>query len=248
MQDEEYWHNIEEQINLARSQMISHQQQRIFFIELLIAVIGVGFFINLLTSFVYDAWIKQEPVQYSSAYVFGLIVILGLSFYFLKRFRTQYSPIKPRIQFDIEILGNPVFDKLWPKTMEIIAKHKEDKIQRDPSPVIQDLWDSIKNSIYERPPYNSYLILKRELYTSYYVDFRFETEYLDQKYVLNILFHRSSTLKNHEPMALVTITILEPHKPYADDVWDQYAILTLMMDVSYVLEVGIENFNKKHKK
>jgi len=139
------------------------------------------------------------------------------------------------------------FDTLWLKTKEIISKHKEDEIQRDPSPVIQELWDSIKNSIYERPPYKSYLILKRELYDSYYVDFRFETEYIDVKYQLDILFHRSSMLKNHEPEVLVTVTILEPYKPHADDIWDKYAILTLMMDISYVLRVGIENFNKKYE-
>jgi len=47
MDDEEYWNNIEEQINHARSQIFFHQQ-RIFFFELIIAVIGVGFLINLL--------------------------------------------------------------------------------------------------------------------------------------------------------------------------------------------------------
>ena len=112
---------------------------------------------------------------------------------------------------------------------------------------IQELWDSIKNSIFERPPYKSYLILKRELYDYYYVDFKFETEYLGVKYQLDILFHRSSMLKNHEPDVLVTVTILEPHKPHADDIWDKYAIITLMMDISYVIRVGIENFIKKYE-
>jgi hypothetical protein len=99
------------------------------------------------------------------------------------------------------------FDTLWSKTKEILFRINKDEIQRDPNPVIQELWDSIKNSIFERPPYKSYLTLKRELYDYHYVDFRFETEYLDVKCQLDILFQRSSMLRNHEPDVSVTVTI-----------------------------------------
>ena len=79
-----------------------------------------------------------------------------------------------------------------------------------------------------------------------YFDFRFETEYLNVKYQLDILFHRRSMLRERKPDLIVTATILEPYKPHADDIWDKYAILTMILDISYILRTGIENFNKKH--
>ena len=249
MSDDEYWKNIEAQVDQAQKQIDIHQKQRVFFIELIIAVIGFGFILNLLTSIVYDVMILNQQIKYSNFFIGGIVIVFGLLFYLLWRIFTRYSPSKPRIRFDIDLMNDiDNFDTLWSKTKEIISHHNKDEIPRDPSPVIQELWDSIKNSIFDRPPYKSYLILTREIFTSHYVDFRFKTEYLDVKYQLDILFHRSSILKNHEPEALVTVTILEPYKPHADDIWDKYAILTLMMDISYVIQVGIENFIKKYEK
>ncbi|GAJ02252.1 unnamed protein product, partial [marine sediment metagenome] len=179
----------------------------------------------------------------------GIIFVFGLLFYLLRRIITRYSPGKPRIRFDIDPLNDiKNFDTLWSKTKEVISHHNNDEIQHDPSPIIQELWDSIKTSFYDRPPFKSYLILTRERFDYYYVDFTFNTEYIDVKFQLDFLFHRSSLLKNHEPDVLVTVTILEPSKPHADDIWDKYAILTLMMDISYILRKGIENFNKKYEK
>jgi len=249
MVDAEYWANIEDQIDHAQSQINTHQQQRLFFIEVIFAVIGFGFLLNLLTSLIYDVWILNQQIKYANFFIGGIIIVSGLFYYQLKRIFSRYSPITPRIRFNINPMNDiDNFDTLWSKTKEIISHHDKDEIQRDPSPVIQELWDSIKNSMFERPPYKSYLILKRELYDYYYVDFKFETEYLGVKYQLDILFHRSSMLKNHEPDALVTVTILEPYKPHADNIWDKYAILTLTMDISYVLREGIVNFNKKYEK
>jgi hypothetical protein len=137
---------------------------------------------------------------------------------------------------------------MWIKTKEIIDQHQDEPIQADPSPITQELWDSIKTSFYDRPPFKSYLILERELYHSRYVDFSFKTGYIDIKYQLDFLFNRSSMILEDEPYISITITILEPHKPHADDVWDKYAIGTLMMDISYIVRVGIENFIKKYEK
>lgn len=249
MVDDEFWARIETQIDYAQRQINIYQQQRLFFIEVIISVIGFGFLLNLLTSLIYDVWILNQQIKYANFFIGGIIIVSGLFYYLLRRIFSQYSPLIPRLRFDIDpmkYIDN--FDTLWSKTKEILFHHNKDEIQRDPSPVIQELWDSIKNCIFDRPPYKSYLILKRELYDYYYVDFRFETEYLDVKCQLDILFHRSSMLRNHEPDVSVTVTILEPHKPNADVMWDKSAILTLMMDISYVIRVGIENFIKKYEK
>ena len=63
MTDEEYWKDIEVQIERVRSKINIHQEQRLFFIELIIAVIGFGLLLNLLTSIVYDVLIKQEQAR-----------------------------------------------------------------------------------------------------------------------------------------------------------------------------------------
>ena len=63
MTDEEYWKDIEVQIERVRSQINIHQEQRLFFIDLIIAVIGFGLLLNLLTSIVYDVLIKQEQAR-----------------------------------------------------------------------------------------------------------------------------------------------------------------------------------------
>jgi hypothetical protein len=61
--DEEYWKDIEVQIERVRSKINIHQEQRLFFIELIIAIIGFGLLLNLLTSIVYDVLIKQEQAR-----------------------------------------------------------------------------------------------------------------------------------------------------------------------------------------
>lgn len=248
MSDDEFWTHIEAQVDHAQNQINIHQQQRIFLNELIIVVIVFSFLINLLTSLIYDVWILHQQIKYSNLWISGVFIVLGFSFYLLWRILKRYSPIKPRIRFDIDPMNDiDNFDTLWSKTKEIIDQHQDGPIQADPSPITQELWDSIKTSFYDRPPFKSYLILAREFYHSRYVDFSFKTEYIDVKYQLDFLFNRSSMILEDEPYISITITILEPHKPHADDVWDKYAVLTLMMDISYVIRVGIENFIKKYE-
>jgi len=249
MSDDEFWAHIEAQVDHAQEQIKIHQQQRIFLIEVIFAVIGFGFILNLLTSIIYDVWILNQNIKNSNLWIGGLIIVLGFWFYLLRRIFTRYSPINPRIRFELEpfsVIDN--FDEAWSKTEEIIDQHQNEPKQADPSPIIQELWDSIKTSFYDRPPFKSYLILTREIFTSRYVDFRFKTEYIDVKYQLDFLFLRSSMIERDKPSISITVTILEPHKPHADDVWDKYTILTLMMDISYIIRVGIENFIKKYEK
>jgi hypothetical protein len=248
MSDDEFWKNIEAQVDHAQNQINIHQKQRVFFIELLIAVIGFGFILNLLTSIVYDVMILNQQIKNSYFWIGGIIIVFGLSFYLLWRILTRYSPIKPRIRFELEPFSHiDNFEEAWSKTKEIIDQHQDEPKQTDPSPIIQELWDSIKTSFYDRPPYKSYLILIREIFDSRYVDFRFKTEYIDVKYQLDFLFYRWSMIERDKPNISIAITILEPYKPHADDVWDKYAILTLMMDISYIIGVGIENFIKKYE-
>lgn len=249
MSDDELWTHIEAQVDHAQVQIKIHQQQRLFFIEVIFAVIGFGLILNLLTSIIYDVWILNQNIKNSNLWIGGIIIVLGFWFYLLRRIFKRYSPIKPRIRFELKPFSDiNNFEEMWIKTKEIIDQHQDEPIQADPSPITQELWDSIKTSFYDRPPFKSYLILERELYHSRYVDFRFKTEYIDVKYQLDFLFNRSSMILEDEPIISITITILEPHKPHADDVWNKYAMLTLMMDISYIVRVGIENFIKKSEK
>jgi hypothetical protein len=230
----------------AQKQIDIHQKQRIFLYQLIIIVIGFSFLINLLTSLVYDVWIFPQQIKNSILWISGIIIVLGALFYLLRRISKQYLPIKPRIRFELEPFSDiENFEEIWSKTKEIIDQRQNEPKQADPSPIIQELWDSIKTSFYDRPPYKSYLILIREIFTSHFVDFRFKTEYIDVKYQLDFLFHRGSFITNNMPIISITVTILEPYKPHADDIWDKPAILTLMMDISYIIRVGIENFIKK---
>jgi hypothetical protein len=246
MSDDEFWAHIEAQVDHAQDQIKIHQQQRIFLIEVIFAVIGFGFILNLLTSIIYDVWILNQNIKYSNLWIGGTIIVLGFWFYLLRRIFTRYSPIKPRIRFELEPFSDiNNFEEMWIKTKEIIDQHQE-PIQADPNPFTQELWDSIKTSFYDRPPFKSYLILERELYHSRYVDFRFKTEYIDIKYQLDFLFNRSRIILEDEP--IISITILEPHKPHADDVWVKDTIAVLMMDIEYIIQVGIENFIKKYEK
>jgi len=50
MSDDEFWAHIEAQVDHAQKQINIHQQQRLFFIEIIFAVICFGFILNLLTS------------------------------------------------------------------------------------------------------------------------------------------------------------------------------------------------------
>ena len=247
MPDDEFLTHIEAQVAHAQNQINIHQKQRIFFHELIIVVIGFSFFINLLSSLIYDVWVLHQQIKFSTFLISGIFIVLGFLLYLLWRILTRYSPIKPRIRFELEPFSHiDNFEEAWSKTKEIIDQHQDEPNQADPSPIIQELWDSIKTSFYDRPPYKSYLILISEFFHSRYVDFRFKTEYNDVKYQLDFLFHRWSMIERDKPNISITITILEPHKPHADDVWDKYAIFTLIMDISYVIRVGIENFNKKY--
>ena len=247
--DDEFWAHIEAQVDHAQKQINIHQQQRIFLNELIIVVIGFSFFINLLSSLIYDVWILHQQIKFSNFLISGIFIVLGFLLYLLWRILTRYSPIKPRIRFELEPFSHiDNFEEAWLKTKEIIDQHQDEPLQADPSPIIQELWDSIKTSFYDRPPYKSNLILIRELFHSRYVDFSFETEYIDVKYQLDFLFHRTSIIEREKPGISITVTILEPYKPHADDVWDKYAIFTLMMDISYIIRIGVENFIKKYEK
>lgn len=248
MVDEEFWKNIEEQVYDAQNQINIHQKQRVFFIELIIAVIGFGFILNLLTSIVYDVMILNQQIKYSNFLIGGIIIVLCLLFYLLQQIYTRYSPGKPRIRFDIDPMNDiDNFDTLWLITNEIIDQHQDEPKHPDPSPIVQELWDSIKTSFNDRPPYKSDLILVRELFNSRYVDFMFKTEYIDVKYQLDFLFYRWSMIERDTPIISITVTILEPHKPHADNVWVINAIEVLMMDISYIIRVGIQNFIKKYE-
>jgi len=248
MSDDEFWAHIVAQVDHAQDQIKIHQQQRIFLNEIIIVVIGFSLFINLLTSLIYDVWILHQQVKYSNFLISGVFIVLGLLFYQLWRILKRYSPIKSRIRFELDPFSDiDNFEESWSKTKEIIDLHQDETKQADPSPIIQELWDSMKTSFDDRPPFKSYLILIREIFDSRYVDFRFETEYIDVKYQLDFLFSRWSMIERDKPIITITVTILEPHKPHADDVWDKYAILTLMGDISYIIRVGVENFNKKYE-
>lgn len=249
MSDDEFWAHIEAQVDHAQDQIKIHQQRRLFYIEVIFAVIGFGFILNLLTSIVYDVMILNQQIKYANFIIGGIIIVLGLLFYLLRRIFSRYSPIKPRIRFELDPFSDiDNFEESWSKTKKIIDLHQDETKHADPSPIIQELWDSIKTSFDDRPPFKSYLILIREIFDSRYVDFRFETEYIDVKYQLDFLFSRWSMIERDKPIISITVTILEPHKPHADDVWDKYAILTLMGDISYIIRVGVENFNKKYDK
>ena len=177
----------------------------------------------------------------------GIFIVLGFLLYLLWQILKRYSPIKPRIKFDIDpMIHIRNFDTLWSKTKEIIGQHQNEQTQADPSPIIQELWDSIKTSFYDRPPFKSYLILIRENFHSRFVVFNFTTEYINVKYQLDFHFTRSSMIERDKPIIHITVTILEPYKPQTDDIWNKYAIVNLMDDISYVVKVGIENFKKKY--
>jgi len=249
MSDDEFWGHIEAQVDHAQDQIKIHQQQRIFLSEIIIVVIVFSFLINLLTSLIYDVWILHQQIKYSNLWISSTFIVLGFSFYQLWRILKRYSPIKPRIRFELDPFDDiEHFEESWSKTKEIIDQHQDEPKQADLSPIIQELWDSIKTSFDDRPPFKSYLILMREIFDSRYVDFRFETEYIDIKYQLDFLFSRWSMIERDKPIISITVTILEPHKPHADDVWVKDAIAVLMMDIEYVIQVGIENFITKYEK
>ena len=145
----------------------------------------------------------------------GIIVVLCLLYYQLRRILKRYSPIKPRIRFDLEpfrYISN--FEESWSKTKEIIDQHQDKSKQADPSPIIQELWDSLKTRFYDRPPFKSYLILIREVFDSHYVDFRFETEYIDIKYQLDFLFFRWSMIERDKPIAGEVSAHFKEAKPF----------------------------------
>lgn len=249
MSDDEFWAHIVAQVDHAQDQIKEHQKQRIFLTEVLFVVIIFSIIINLLTSMVYDVWILHQQFEYSNLWISGVFIVLCFSYILLRRAISRYLPIKPRIRFDFDPMNDiDNFDTLWSKTEEIIDLHQDETKQADPSPIIQELWDSIKTRFYDRPPFKSYLILQREVFDSRYVDFSFKTEYHDIKYQLDFLFFRWSMIERDKPIISITVTILEPQKPHADDVWDKYAILTMIQDISYIIRVGVEDFIKKYEK
>ena len=94
MSDDEFWEHIEAQVDHAHNQIKIHQQQRIFLNELIISVISFSFFINLLSSLIYDVWILHHQVKYSNFWISGIFIFSGFLFFLLLRSLRRFYLLK----------------------------------------------------------------------------------------------------------------------------------------------------------
>lgn len=235
-----FWeeNKIEDQIQKSKTLIKVHQENRKFTIELIIAVIGIGIFINLLTSLVYDVYIKHELVLGSSIWITLLAFITLFLFYLIYWIFLKYSPKQPIL---IKIIFNPTknngyLQKIWPKLREILDDSENQ--------VFNKICDLFKGRIEYRPPLKLYWKLKKEVLDYRWVNYYYEGDIREVKTKLDITFGYSSILSKYDPWLSINVEILKPYLSGAEYVFEEETLMIIVEDVLYALETAIRNFLK----
>jgi hypothetical protein len=241
---EEFWNDLKSQIEIAHSQIKIYQQQRFFLIEVLYAVLFLGFFINILSSIVYDSVISKQFTFHTFLGVCIILLAILASFLYLQKTVKKYSPLTPRIRFDIEpMIEIDEFDRTWLQATEILDRYQKNSSEQ--MAIIQELWNSIKNSLLERPPFKHHSEIIQEIFDDRYMILKFTNEYRNIKHEIEIQYVMKNII-DPNPIIFISIKILEPSKPNADEIWNESTIVYLIMDITYIVETGVKRFNETH--